>query len=169
MIVDLGAFKTGEFILASGKTSDYYVDLRVAITVPYFLKLAAEEMAKHIGDCDKIAGVELSAVPLATVLALEINRPFLMVRKRAKEHGTGKAIEGRLAPGEKVIFVEDTATTAGSLIRAIEAVRSEGGIVEKALIVVDRKEGAVENLAAIEVQAISLIDVDELRRGKNQR
>ena len=163
MIVELGAFKTGEFTLASGKKSDYYVDLRVAITRPEFLKMVAERMSRYTGDCDKIAGVELSAVPIAAALALEVGKPFLMVRKKAKEHGTGKVVEGVLAHDDKVVFVEDTATTAGTLVKAILAVREAGGVVDKALIIVDRKEGAAENLAAIGVEAISLIDVDDLR------
>ncbi len=163
MIVEYGAFKTGKFILASGRESDYYVDLRVGITRPEFLREVARAMAAHMNDIDIIAGVALSAVPIAAALSLETGKPYLMIRKASKGHGTGKRIEGYLEAGKKVIFVEDTATTAGSLINAIECVREAGGIVERALVIVDREEGAGENLSKIGVEMHSLASIDRLR------
>ena len=162
-IVKTGAFKLGEFTLASGKRSDYYVDLRVAITRPDFLRSVANAMSQHAEGCDRIAGIELGAVPIATALSLETGKPFLMVRKGVKDHGTGKLVEGELVNGERVLFVEDTTTTAGSLIRGIEAVRELGSIVEKAVVVVDREEGARENLAEVGVELISLASIGNLR------
>ena len=162
-IVRLGAFKTGEFTLASGRKSDYYVDLRVAITRPDFLRSIVKAMSQHVEGCDRIAGIELGAVPIAAALSLETDKPFLMVRKGAKEHGTGKLVEGELVNGERVLFVEDTTTTAGSLIRGIEAVRELGGIVEKAVVVVDREEGARENLTEKGVELVSLASIDRLK------
>ena len=162
-IVHAGAFKLGDFTLASGRKSDYYVDLRAFITNPGNLRRVTEAMGQHIGDADKIAGVELGAVPIATALALETNLPYIMVRKQRKEHGRGKVVEGELAQGDRVLFVEDTVTTAGSLIKAIEEVRGLGGTVEKALVVVDREEGAKEALEAIGVQLISIASISRLR------
>lgn len=162
-IIRAGAFKLGDFTLASGRKSDYYVDLRSVTTRPELLGKVAKAMAKHTGKPDKIAGVELGAIPIATALSLETGIPFLMVRKQKKDHGAGKLVEGDLKPGEKVLFVEDTVTTAGSLIKAIEAVRELGGVVEKALVIVDREEGAMKNLAAIRVEMVSIASIAKLR------
>ena len=163
MIIEYGAFKTGKFTLASGKESDYYVDLRVAITQPEFLHEVAKAMAAHTDDVDIIAGVALSAVPIAAAISLETEKPYLMIRKESKGHGTQKRVEGKLKEGQKVMFVEDTATTAGSLINAIQCVREAGGIVEKALVIVDREEGAAQNLSEAGVKMHSLASIDRLR------
>ncbi len=162
-IIRLGAFKTGEFTLASGKTSDYYVDLRLAITRPEFLKEVAKAMSKHVGDCRRVAGVELGAVPIATAVSLETGTSYLMVRKDRKDHGAENLIEGEVVPGDKVLFVEDTVTTAGSLVKAIEAVREAGGEVNTAIVIVDREEGARDNLASIDVKLISLASIGRLK------
>ena len=167
-IVNAGAFKLGDFTLASGRKSDYYVDLRAVTTHPKLLKKVAKAMAKLISDCDKVAGVELGAIPITTAISLETGIPFLMVRKQRKGHGAGKLIEGVLAANEKVIFVEDTVTTAGSLIKAINAVREFGGIVEKAIVIVDREEGARETLAGIGVELISMASIQKLRDCANE-
>lgn len=163
-IVKAGAFKLGDFTLASGRKSDYYVDLRSVTTRPDLLRKVARAMAPHVGNCDKIAGVELGAVPIAAALSLETGIPFLMVRKQPKGHGTGNLIEGSLVAGEKVVFVEDTVTTAGSLVRAINAVREHGGIVERAIVIVDREEGAGETLTGIGVSIVSIASIKKLRK-----
>lgn len=162
-IIESGAFRTGEFTLASGRTSDYYIDLRVAITKPDFLKKVVLSINPLVRDHDRIAGVELSAVPIATAVSLETGIPYLMVRKGKKGHGTERLVEGELASGDKVLFVEDTVTTAGSLIDAIKAVRDAGGEVDSAVVIVDREEGAAENLASIEVKLVSLAELSRLR------
>jgi orotate phosphoribosyltransferase len=162
-IVKAGAFKLGDFTLASGRKSDYYVDLRAVTTRPELLKKVAKAMAQHTGKPDKIAGVELGAVPIAVALSLETGIPFLMVRKQKKDHGAGKLVEGELHPGDSVLFVEDTVTTAGSLIKAIAAVRELGGVVEKALVIVDREEGASQNLAEIGVSMVSIASIAGLK------
>jgi orotate phosphoribosyltransferase len=162
-IVKAGAFKLGDFTLASGRKSDYYVDLRTVTTDPEFLAKVAKAMAPHVGKCDRIAGVELGAVPLATALSLETGLPFLMVRKQKKDHGAGKLVEGDLRPGHRVVFVEDTVTTAGSLVKAIAAVRELGGVVERAIVIVDREEGARENMDAIKVEMASLASIARLK------
>ena len=168
-IVNAGAFKLGNFTLASGRKSDYYVDLRAVITKPELLKKVATAMSKHIEDAEKIAGVELGAVPIAAALSLKTGLPYLMVRKHRKGHGRGNLVEGGLADGEKVLFVEDTVTTAGSLIRAIAAVREHGGQVERAIVIVDREEGARETLEGIGVELISLASIKELRELANEK
>jgi orotate phosphoribosyltransferase len=162
-IVKAGAFKLGDFTLASGRKSDYYVDLRSVTTKPELLRKVAQAMKPHVSECDKIAGVELGAIPIAVALSLETGIPFLMVRKQKKEHGAGKLVEGELRPGDRVVFVEDTVTTAGSLAKAIGAARELGGIVKRAIVIVDREEGAGETLCKINVEMVSIASIQKLR------
>jgi len=158
-----GALTKGDFTLASGQKSNYYIDLRIALTKPHFLESVAVAMSKRIGNCKRIAGVELGAIPIAAAVSLETGLPFIMVRKYRKSHGAGKLIEGELEEGDQVLLVEDTVTSGGTLITAIEAIREKGGIVKTALVVVDRKEGGKENLAKVNVNMITLADIEVLK------
>lgn len=163
-LIGLGAVEFGDFVLASGKKSDYYVNIKRATTRTSFLKLVGRHMAPLASGADKIAGVALGAVPLVVALALELDLPFVIVRKEKKEHGTKAVVEGSVNKGERIIFVEDVTTTANTLKNAILTIREMGGKVEKALCVVDRKEGASENLKGIGVDLIPLVTADELPR-----
>jgi orotate phosphoribosyltransferase len=162
MLISCGAVQYGTFTLASGKESNYYVDMKKAITEIPILNRVAEMMAPYIGPSDKIGCVELGAVPIAVALALQTDRPYLIVRKEQKEHGTQKEFEGELLESENVIFVEDVTTTGGSLVRAVNLIREGGGVVEKALVIVDREEGAAENLGNIGVELIPLVRASEI-------
>jgi orotate phosphoribosyltransferase len=114
---DEGAILFGSFVLASGKESDYYINVKKLTTNPKALKLIAELMAERIEvggiEFDRVAGPELGAVPIATALALETGKPLVIVRKKPKGHGTGSQIEGEVKPGERVLLVEDVTTTGG--------------------------------------------------------
>jgi orotate phosphoribosyltransferase len=162
-LVDCGAFKRGSFTLASGKKSDVYVDVKVGLTRPDILALIASAMAPHV-DSDKIAGVELAGVPIAAAVSLAVDKPYLMVRKQEKTHGTNKRIEGVLTRGETVTLVEDVTTTGGSVISAIEAIEAEGGRVLTVIAVVDRGEGAEEALFERGVELVAILDLAMLRR-----
>jgi len=161
MLEECGAIRYGEFTLTSGKKSDYYVDIKLASTKPDILKKIASQMAHHV-DGDKIAGMELGAVPIASALSLETSLPFLMVRKKKKGHGTAGRIEGELEKGDMVTVVEDVTTTGGSAVETVEVLRDSGAEVEKVLVVVDRKEGAKERLKDVNVDLVPLISADEL-------
>jgi len=163
MLKECGAIKFGEFTLASGKKSKYYVDIKKASTNPTILKEIAKQMSKHVTE-EKIAGMELGAVPIAVALSIETNLPYVIVRKEKKEHGTGKQIEGELKENEKVVVVEDVATTGASTLRAVNVLRENKGIVEKAIVVVDREEGASELLKENNVELIPLVRVSELMK-----
>ncbi|WP_297980100.1 orotate phosphoribosyltransferase [uncultured Methanobrevibacter sp.] len=155
-------FEQGEFTLASGKKSNYYVNMKRAITEPEILSTIAELISERIGDdVDKIAGPALGAVPIATAVSLESKKPLLMIRKEKKGYGTSKLIEGDLNEGDKVILVEDVTTTGGSLLKAINAVADNGGVVKKAFVVVDREEGAMGTFANEGVELEPLISVSE--------
>jgi orotate phosphoribosyltransferase len=160
----LKAVEIGDFTLASGKKSKYYINIKKATTHTSFLKLVGKHMAPLASRIQRVAGVELGAVPIAVALALHLDLPYSIVRKEQKEHGTKGRIEGSIGEGERVVFVEDVTTTANTLKNAILMVRSSGGIVDRALCVVDRDEGATANLQAIDVELVPLVTSDELLR-----
>lgn len=161
LLKDMKVVQTGEFILASGKKSNYFVNIKRASTNPQVLREIGKAMAPYVGEA-KIAGMALGAVPLAVAVALETNRPFVMVRKEPKDHGTKDLIEGEVLPGEKFVIVEDVATTGGSTMRVVSALRGKGANVAKAVVVVDRQEGAREMLMEHGIELISLFTAKDL-------
>jgi len=161
LLKDMKVVQTGEFILASGKKSNYFVNIKRASTNPQVLREIGKAMAPYVGEA-KIAGMALGAVPLAVAVALETNRPFVMVRKEPKDHGTKDLIEGEVLPGEKFVIVEDVATTGGSTMRVVSALREKGANVAKAVVVVDRQEGAREMLTEHGIELISLFTAKDL-------
>lgn len=158
---DADAVKYGEFELSHGGTSDYYVDKYLFETDPRCLELIAEAFADRVGET-KLAGVALGAVPLVAVASVESGNPYVIVRKQKKDYGTANLVEGRLEEGEEVIVLEDIATTGQSAADAVEALREAGAIVNRVLVVVDRQEGAAENLADYDVELDSLLTASEL-------
>jgi orotate phosphoribosyltransferase len=159
---DADAVKFGEFELSHGGTSDYYVDKYLFETDPTCLSLIASAFAGRLADDEKLAGVALGAVPLVAVTSAETGRPYVIARKQAKEYGTGNRIEGRLAEGERVVVLEDIATTGKSALDAVEALREAGAVVDRVLVVVDRQEGASELLAEHGIELESLLTADDL-------
>ena len=156
-------FLEGDFTLSSGKKSNYYINMKNAITNPEILltisQLICDEIKK--GQYDKIAGPALGAVPIATAISLESKLPLLMIRKQKKGYGTSKLIEGELNDGDKVVIVEDVSTTGKSLLKAINAIEDNGGNVVKAFVVVDRNEGAIEEFSSLGLKLQPLIDVKD--------
>ena len=167
---ECGALQFGEFTLASGAKSSYYINIKKASTNPRVLYrislLMAEKMQMENIRPDKIAGIVLGSIPLAAALSMATGIPYVMVRKEQKDHGTKELIEGDLNPGDKVLVVEDVVTTAGSSTKAIGVLRENGAVVSKLIAVVDREGGAEENLAAIGVSLLSLAKGSELVKGK---
>jgi len=161
MLKELKVVQTGEFILASGKKSNYFVNIKRASTSPKVLKEIGKAMAPYVGDA-KIAGMALGAVPLAVAVALETNQPFVMVRKEPKDHGTKELIEGDVAPGDKFVVVEDVATTGASTLKVVNALRAKGAHVLRAIVVVDREEGAEQLLSEHGIDLISIFKVKDL-------
>jgi orotate phosphoribosyltransferase len=161
MLKDMKVVQTGEFILASGRKSNYFVNIKRASTDPKVLREIAKEMAQHV-DGEKIAGMALGAVPLAVAVALETDLPFVMVRKEAKDHGTKELIEGEVKPGEKFVIVEDVATTGSSTLQVVSALRQKGANVSKAIVVVDREEGATEMLKEHGIELVSIFKAKDL-------
>ncbi len=165
MFFEEEAILFGRFVLTSGKESNYYINVKNLITNPEALKLIAEmveEKAKAVGLAfDKVAGPELGAVPIATAVALKTGKGLLIVRKKPKGHGTGRQIEGKVEPGERVLLVEDVTTTGGSVLRAAEVLERVGADVVGISVVVDREEGAEEAIGK-GYPFLPLITVSEL-------
>ena len=155
------AVQFGEFELSHGGTSDYYVDKYLFETDPDCLQLIAEAFAEEVGD-EKLAGVALGGVPLVAVTSVETGTPYVIARKQQKDYGTANLVEGRLDEGEEVVVLEDIATTGQSAADAVEALREAGATVNRVLVVVDREEGAAENLAEYDVELESLLTASEL-------
>ena len=164
-LLDAGAVRFGEFTLASGAKSDVYVDVKRAWPDPRRLDGLARALAARLGAEELLAGVELGAVPLVVAVALLVQRPFVVLRKAPKEHGTRQAYEGTIPAGARVLLLEDTTTTGGTLVRSVGVLRAAGGRVERVVTVVDRQEGAVEALAAVGVRLEHLVTLAELRAG----
>ena len=163
--------KRGQFTLASGKTSDIYIDVRMTSMSPEGLSqigpLALQAIRSEGWAIDSIGGMTLGADPIAYAIsyASTFQGPSLRaftVRKDTKLHGTGKLIEGPFIPGDRVVIIEDVITTGGSALQAIETVRKAGGDIRGVLALVDRKEGGREALEHAGYPVISLITIDEL-------
>ena len=161
-----GALQIGDFTLASGAKSNYYIDIKKASTDPKVLYLMSQLMAEKIQSSgkryDRIAGVVLGSVPLAAALSLATGIPYVMVRKEKKDHGTSKLIEGDLNEGDNVIVVEDVVTSAGSSISAIETLRNAGASVSDIISVIDREAGGKEALNKMNVALTSLVKASDI-------
>jgi orotate phosphoribosyltransferase len=157
------AYLEGDFILSSGQRSKYYLDKYLFSTDPVLLKEIARRFAAILPErYDVVAGLELGAIPLATALALEVQKPYVIVRKAAKEYGTSKLFEGTLEPGWKVVLVEDVLTTASQAIDAAKRLTDFGVDVVKVVYVIDREQGAAQNLAAAGLDAEALFTKTDL-------
>ena len=159
------SFLTGQFKLRSGKISSFYWDKYRFESDPKLLSEIIEHMIKILPQSfDKLAGMELGGIPLATVLSLKIGKPCLFVRKKAKDYGTCNLVEGGFKPGETVLVVEDVITTAGQVVSSIEDMRKLGLIVKDVLCVIEREQGGREKLTGIKCSLSSLFTMTELER-----
>lgn len=169
LLLEKEALKRGNFILSSGKASNYYLDGRVITLTPEGAYLVANiilEMVKK-SDIAAIGGPTLGADPIVGAVAAIShlkNTPIktFIVRKQAKEHGTQRQVEGpALKKGAKVVLVDDVATTGKSLIEAKEALDKIGIIAERAIVIVDRNEGAKENLAKLGCSLEAILNIKD--------
>jgi orotate phosphoribosyltransferase len=151
ILLRTGSLKFGTFKLASGILSSYYIDLRLIPSDPeafrrvigFYSTVLAPTLAKHV---QRLAGIPTAGIAYAAVLAFSLSKPFFYVRKEQKEHGRGKRIEGVLRPGDKVLVLDDVVTTGKNVVEAVEAIRAEGGVVEDAVVLLDRQQGGETNL-----------------------
>jgi orotate phosphoribosyltransferase len=154
----------GQFVLASGKKSEYYFDCKLTtLSEPRGLKLAAQLMYDRIQalrvPVHAVGGLVMGSAPLVIGVSLEAlargqTLPGFMVRKEPKAHGRQRLIEGVVKPGSNVVIVEDVVTSGGSVLKAIRAAEEVGAKVVKVLILVDREEGAAETLRDYDCERI---------------
>ena len=141
------ALLRGEFTLRSGRKSNYYLDKYRFETQPDVLaelgRLLADRVTAHT---TRIAGAELGAVPLAAAAGMAAGKPFVFIRNQKKDYGTAKQIEGVLERGDMVMIVEDVLTTGGQVLEAVKTIQDAGGKVERIVAVIDRLEGARQNI-----------------------
>jgi len=151
--VELDSLKFGEFVLSSGQTSTYYFDGRMLSTDPEGADLISKAFSYALDEygADAFGGPTVAAVPIVGALAVRSqldgkNRTGFFVRPEKKEHGAGKQIEGNLQPGMKVVAFDDTISTGGSLLNALDAVEEFGCEVVAVLCVLDRHQGGGDEL-----------------------
>ena len=157
------AYLEGDFTLRSGKKSKYYLDKYLFETCPDILKALGEEFAKHVTeDVTLIAGAELGGVALAVATSLASDKNWLLIRNSKKGYGTGKMFEGILSSDDIVLIVEDIATTGGQVAEAAKIITDAGAKVKKIVSVIDRKQGAEENITKAGFVFESLLTKDDL-------
>ena len=153
----------GEFRLRSGKISDRYFDKYRFESNPELLREVAARMARLLPEgVDRLAGLEMGGIPLATAISLETGLPVIFVRKKAKEYGTCNLAEGGFQAGERVAVIEDVITTAGQVVQSANALRDLGLEVLKVICVVDRQQGGTERLAEAGYKLASVYTLSDI-------
>ena len=157
------SFLTGEFMLRSGRTSNFYWDKYRFESDPQLLAAIAEEMVKLLPpEFDGLAGLELGGIPLATAISLQKGVPCFYVRKEAKTYGTCNLIEGGPKKRSTLVIIEDVITTAGQVCTSIEQIRAEGYTVQNVVAVIDRQAGGKEKINALGCSFASVWTLAEL-------
>lgn len=163
------SLKTGDFVLASGARSNYLFDLKTTLLDPEGANIVADLILENLAneDVDAIGGLELGACPIVSAVCVKsylAGKPIksFYVRKEKKDRGSNKLIEGcTLNKGDRVVMLEDVTTKGGSVMNAVKAARDEGCVVLKVISVVNRLEGAKENLANEGIILESLFTKDD--------
>ena len=168
LLWEIGAVKTGEFRLTSGKISNIYIDLRKLPSYPEAFRKVVKLLVEKAGQYsfDYVCGIAIGGLPLATAIAYEMSKPLIYARREKKTHGTMKQLEGDYARGSRILIIDDVATTGGTLVDIVNLVKSEGLEVTGALIVVDRGEGAREALRNIGVVLDSLTTLENILKAR---
>ena len=161
--IKAASYLEGDFVLRSGKRSKYYLDKYLFETCPDILKALGEEFAKYITeDVTLIAGAELGGVALAAATAMESGKGWIIVRNSKKGYGTSKMVEGILKKDDVVLLVEDIATTGGQVLEAARIITEAGAKVKKIVCVIDRKQGAQENITGAGYAFESILTKEDL-------
>ena len=157
--------KFGDFTLASGKKSSYYVDLRLVPSYPIefrkMVKYLENEIEQDIGldNFDSIVSVPTGGLVIASALAIETVKPLIYVRSKPKDYGTSKSVEGKIHDNMKVVMIDDVATTGGSVVNAIKSLKEVNITVKDAYVIVNRMEGADEALLELGVKMHSILNI----------
>jgi orotate phosphoribosyltransferase len=164
----IGSLQFGTFKLTSGKISPYYIDLRIVPSFPDAFQKTCNFCVDFIKDeigvknFERIGGIPVAGIPFASLIAYNLRKPFLYVRKGVRFHGRQRRIEGVLASGDRVLIIDDLITTGLSLKKAAKAIMAEGGIITDAVVLLDREEGGKEKLEKNGIKVHALLDVGEV-------
>jgi orotate phosphoribosyltransferase len=165
LLVRYKAIEFGEFTLASGVKSSYYIDVKSAVTHPDLLSAIATRVTEAC-DFDVIAGVAVGGVPLAVAVSLVSRKPYAIIRSSEKGHGKKDLIIGNVR-GKNVLLIEDVTTSGGSALYGIETLRAAGARADRVVTVVDREQGAEQMLKERGVEVIPLVRVRELLKSRD--
>jgi uridine monophosphate synthetase len=147
-LLEAGCIRFGQFTLKSGVKSPIYIDLRLLASKPNLLTRVASAYLPVLKGLryDRLAALPYAALPIATVISLQTGRPMVYPRKEIKDYGTGSAVEGGFERGERVVLVDDLATTGGSKFEAIERLEAADLEVNDVVVLIDRQGGATQSL-----------------------
>ncbi len=164
----IGALQFGAFKLTSGRISPYYVDMRIVPSFPdafqAILNFYLDFIRKEINEknFERIAGIPVAGIPFAAVIAHNLKKPFLYIRKGVRLHGRQRRIEGILTPGDRVLLIDDLITTGLSLRKAAKTITAEGGVVKEAVVLIDRQEGGKEKLKEEKIQLHAMLNISDI-------
>jgi len=167
--------KFGDFTLASGKKSSYYVDLRLVPSYPHQFRTMVKNLQNNIAEdigldsFDSIVSVPTGGLIIASALAIEIVKPLIYVRGKPKDYGTTKSVEGQIHNGMRVVMIDDVATTGGSVVNAIKLLKDANITIEDAYVIVNRMEGAEEALKELGVKLHSLTNVMQITQALHEQ
>jgi orotate phosphoribosyltransferase len=167
LLIKNNAIKFGDYILASGKKSPYYIDLRQTISSPITMDWIGNSLTRIIVNeigrekIDKILGVPTAGVPFATVVSQKLGIPLIYYRQARKEHGVRKKIEGILERNDRVLIIDDLITTGESVIESAEVVRDQGGVVNELVVLLDREQGGRDRLRSSRVEPHVLFKISD--------
>ena len=170
-----GIIKFGNFTLASGKKSSYYVDLRLVPSYPHqfrtMIKYLQNNIAESVGldSFDSLVSVPTGGLVIASALAIETVKPLIYVRSKPKDYGTSKSVEGQIQEGMKVVMIDDVATTGGSVVNAIKSLKEANITIEDAYVIVNRMEGADEALKELGVKLHSITNIIQITQALHEQ
>lgn len=168
---NLGCYKEGDFILKSGKKSNYYIDLRCLVSHPTILKEICELLAEMINNEErnnrehlnlsttKICGLPYAGLPYVFGVSMLSNIPAIMLRKEQKKHGTAKMIEGNYKKGDKLIIIDDILTSGTSILESLQYLNDFS--IRDIYILVDRCEGGREKIEKMGYKIHSLFTIND--------
>ena len=160
--------KFGDFTLASGKKSSYYIDLRLVASFPHIFRKMIKNLQKLVSEktgldnFDSLVSVPTGGLVIGSALAIETVKPLIYVRDKPKDYGTTKSIEGKIFSGMKVALIDDVITTGNSVINGIKQLKDAGLSISDVYVIINRLEGANNTLELEKVNLYQLTDVLEI-------
>src|SRR5512143_3327551 len=167
LLIKNNAIKFGDYILASGKKSPYYIDLRQTISSPITMDWIANSLTRIVlneigrNRIDKILGVPTAGVPFATVVSQQLGIPLIYYRQARTEHGVRKKVDGRLERDDRVLGSDDVSTTGESVSETAEVIRDQGGVVNELVVLLDREQGGQQRLRSSRIEPHVLFKISD--------